>query len=449
VVTITLSGTGEYVLNQSITASWSATDALSGVVSPVSGSVSIDTNSMGTKTFTLPAGTAKDKAGNSSLIVTKSYSVIVDTEEPVIVDSEDPEMIYPQQWATGTGTSGDPWAGDCINDAYTACPAGGTIYLKAGYYTLSTTLVITKQVNLIGEGRNKTFIVTGMTTTNGILVYEDYCTLKGFTIDGDSQTDGTAYISPIGIGYCDYVLVEDVEVKNGGYYGINIYEVNHSLFQNIYAHGNYRHGLHSGSDKAGRNMYNTYRDIYAWDNGNLGFADRGNGQVGLPIEECHNVYDNLQCWDNGLYGIEIANQKGGVLSNSLSSGNTGIGISLLGLEDFNVNSCSATLNEKDGIYLQYSKNINLTNVIIKNNNLADNFYSGVRIKGCSNIALISCQSYDDRETPLQRYGLQLSENDTDISLLNCKLTPNSLGEIYNPAGVVITTVKWFNELSQK
>ena len=80
-VTITLPGTGEYVLNQSITATWSATDTLSGVVSPVSGTVSIDTSSVGTKTFTLPAGTAKDKAGNSSLIVTKFYSVIADTEE--------------------------------------------------------------------------------------------------------------------------------------------------------------------------------------------------------------------------------------------------------------------------------------------------------------------------------------------------------------------------------
>ena len=46
VVTITLPGTGEYVLNQLVTATWSATDALSGVVSPDSGTVSIDTSSM-------------------------------------------------------------------------------------------------------------------------------------------------------------------------------------------------------------------------------------------------------------------------------------------------------------------------------------------------------------------------------------------------------------------
>src|SRR5665648_562842 len=94
-VTITLPGTGEYVLNQSILATWSAADALSGVDSSVSGSVSIDTSSVGTKTFTLPAGTAKDKAGNSSLEVTKSYTVIS--------DAEDPETENPQKWSGLTG----------------------------------------------------------------------------------------------------------------------------------------------------------------------------------------------------------------------------------------------------------------------------------------------------------------------------------------------------------
>ena len=110
VVMVTLPGTGEYVLNQSITASWSATDALSGVVSPASGTVSIDTSSVGTKTFTLPAGTAKDKAGNSSLIVTKTYTVIEDTEEPVIEDTEESGTVYPEKWS-GLGLAGI-WSGN-------------------------------------------------------------------------------------------------------------------------------------------------------------------------------------------------------------------------------------------------------------------------------------------------------------------------------------------------
>jgi len=81
VVTITLPGTGEYVLNQVVAATWFATDTLSGLVSPVSGFILINTNSIGTKTLTLPAGTTTDKAGNSSLEVTIAYSVVENTEE--------------------------------------------------------------------------------------------------------------------------------------------------------------------------------------------------------------------------------------------------------------------------------------------------------------------------------------------------------------------------------
>jgi len=95
VVTITLPGTGVYFLNQSITATWSATDDLSGVVAPASGTVQLNTSSVGTKTLTLRAGTAKDKAGNRSLKVTKSYSVIADTEVP--------ETENPQKWSGLTG----------------------------------------------------------------------------------------------------------------------------------------------------------------------------------------------------------------------------------------------------------------------------------------------------------------------------------------------------------
>jgi len=443
VVTITLPGTGEYVLNQSITATWSATDALSGVVSPVSGTVSIDTSSVGTKTFTLPAGTATDKAGNSSLKVTKSYSVIADTEEPIIVDPEDPDTVYPQKWATGTGTVENPWANDCINTALTNVPAGGTIFLRAGYYTLSTQLFTeTKSFNLIGEGMGKSIIVLDITAGFGIYLENNRFTLKGFTIDGDSQ-NGLKPQGVIGITDCDYAVMEDIEVMNGGYYGISLYEVNHSSFQNIYAHDNYRHGLHTGSQITGRNMYNTYRDFYAWDNGVNGFDDWSADDY--PIEQCYNIYDNIQCWDNGSTGIAIGGQKGGILSNSFASGNGTSGIYLYDIEDFNIHDCSATLNGDEGIWIERADNVNFTNVIVKNNNVSDAAFSGIKVGENSNeIKFTSCQSYDDRDTPLQRYGLQLTGTNTDISLLNCKLTPNSLGEIYNPAGVVLTVIteKW-------
>ena len=358
-------------------------------------------------------------------------------ENTVIVDTKEPGTVYPQKWATGDGTAENPWANDCIQKAYDFVPDGGTIFLKAGYYTLSDTISTAKKINIIGEGRNKSIIVLDFAHGSGIRIVTDYCTLKGFTIDGDSQTDGEQYLSPIGIGYCDYALVEDIEVKNAGYYGINIYQVNHSLFQNIYAHDNYRHGLHPGSDSAGRNKYNTYRDICAWNNGMDGFSDRGS-TVDYTTE-FHNVWDNIQCWDNGRYGIDIDSQKGGVLSNSITSGNLLSGIYLSLVEDISVNNCLSTLNgitnENPGIWLKTAKNVNLVNVIVKNN------YSGIEIRDCSNIALTACQSYDDRVTLIQRYGIDIKEGCSGITVLNCKLTPNKYGGIFNPTGVVITTVK--------
>jgi parallel beta-helix repeat protein len=199
-----------------------------------------------------------------------------------------------------------------------------------------------------------------------------------------------------------------------GSYGICLYECNHSSSQNIYAYDNYRHGMHPGSDTTGRNMYNTYRDIYAWDNGVNGFDDRGSI---TPYEQLNNVYDNIQCWDNGELGIVIGLQKGGVLSNSSACGN---GVNGHG--------------DEYGIFLYGLGNFDVTNVIVKNN------YSGIALDTCSDITLTSCQSYDDQGTTTQDYGVSLGGTNTGISLLNCKLSPNQYGDIYNPNSVAVTVI---------
>ena len=148
VVMVTLPGTGEYVLNQSITATWSATDALSGVVAPASGSVSIDTSSEGTKTFTLPAGTATDKAGNSSLEVSISYSVIADTEEMEIGSS--------QKWS---GLSGIVTSYDTVAEfTDTWLDNGFTEVRWCTNYTNAAQLAASKAAIIAGNAKGLEFI---------------------------------------------------------------------------------------------------------------------------------------------------------------------------------------------------------------------------------------------------------------------------------------------------
>jgi len=349
-----------------------------------------------------------------------------------IADTEKPGTVYPQKWATGDGTAENPWANNCIQSAYDNTPDGGTIFLRAGYYTLGSMLYIDKRINIIGESIGKTFIVTGSISIDAIYMEaQDYVTLQGFTLDADSQTSGNSAIS-IHEG-CSYITLKDIEVKNAFKSGIQYYEGNYSTFQNIWSHDNGDVGLYSISNVIGKNNYNLYRDIYCYDNNDEGFKSRiGEGEV--PISQTDNIFDNIQTWDNGQNGIGIYYQKGIVLSNSMATGNANRGIYLEGLEDSNIYDCSATLNKEQGIIIMNSDGVNLTNIIVKNNN------SGIHIKNSSDIRLVSCQSYDDKETPLQLYGLELTKTITGISLLNCKLTPNKNGAIYNPTGVVITVI---------
>ena len=358
-------------------------------------------------------------------------------ENMIITNTEEAGTVYPQAWATGDGTASNPWAGDCINKALDAVPDGGTIYLRAGYYLLSHTLwSSTKSYNLIGEGRNKTIIVTSMTNKNGIYIDTDHCTLKGFTINGASQADNGP--SLINVHSCDYTLLKDIEIENAGKMGINLYITSHSSLQNIYAHDNYTHGVHPHAyGVAGGNMYNTYRDIYCWSNGRNGFDDWGNN---IKVEQ-YNVYDNLQCWDNGELGIAISNQKNGVLSNSFASGNGEKGIHLSRIEDFDITDCLVTDNAGTGITLCTSKNINFTNVIVKNNK------NGISIQNCSNATLITCQSFDDRFPLLQIYGLELKAGCSGITVSGCKLTPNRFGDIYNPNNLAVKVIGYLMDVS--
>ena len=350
--------------------------------------------------------------------------------------TEDTISVYPQQWATGTGTASNPWANDCIKKAYDACPVGGTVFLKAGYYQLSGHVTLSKKVNIIGEGRNKTIVRTA--DTYGFLVIADYCTIKGMTIDGAAQSPGKDYMC-IEAHDCDYLVIEEIEGINS-FTAIQPNRVNNSIFRNLYLHDNEHLGMHPINQVAGRGINNTFQNIWAWNNGDRGIDAGAEVISGIT----NNVYDNIHCWNNGGnginddtwgHGLAITYEKGIVISNCELKENTGNGIYLRGIEDSTVSNCSITLNGKSGILLSADvKNVNFTDVIVKNNG------TGINIYNSSNLVFTSCQSYDDRETPLQEYGLELHDTNTGISILNCKLTPNASDDIYNPSGVVLTVI---------
>ena len=357
--------------------------------------------------------------------------------------ADDQLPVFPQAYATGTGTAIDPWAGDCLQDAVNACPAGGTVFCRAGYYEAPAGAVLfysNKSISVIGEGIQKTFFVTA--NFHGIYlgdIITDHITLQGFTLDCSAQEDDTSYgITTASCGH-SYLTIKDVEVHDAGKYGIDNNRVNYGTFENLYLHGNGTLGLHPGANDTGWNKYNTYRNIYTYDNLSAGISDVGNQS--LPNEYLANQYDNIWAWGNATPGIQITNQRGSSISNSYCFDNDGVGFSFYDVEEFNVSNCVSYSNGKYGVGVENSANVNLTNVIVKNNNIAETTYAGISIDDSNNITLTSCQSFDDNGTALQTYGLALTGTNTVIKLIDCKLAPNLTGEISGTTAGIVTSVE--------
>jgi hypothetical protein len=362
--------------------------------------------------------------------------VIEDTEEPVIEEPVETTGTVPQNWATGDGTESNPWANDCIKKAYDAVPVGGTIFLKAGYYELTTTVTISKQINLIGEGINKTIIITA--NAIGFQVDADYCIIRNLTVDGDAQTDANSGMVCINSTQANYLLLENIEIKNAGYYGLNMNDPNYCTFKNIYGHDNYRHGVHAGANIADSNQHNTYDTIYCWDNGVDGFNEKGG------YDSSNSTYNNIDCWNNGQFGIAITGVCNSSLTNSSSYNNGYRGMYITGVYDFIIESCLVHSNYRSGIYLSgVGDNVNLSNVVSKNNSTSNTLNdAGLLLNDDpTTIKLSFCQFYDDRDLPLQDNGIRTTGTTKYVEITNCKLIPNEISSICNHAEAEIVIIE--------
>jgi hypothetical protein len=368
-------------------------------------------------------------------------------------------VVYPQDYSTGTGTSGDPWAGSCIEDAYAAVAAGGTIYLRAGYYVLAGALDIQKSINIIGEGIDKTIIRTAAGTGFGIVTDGyDYITIKNLTVDGDAQTLGSQYVACIALNNSDYSVIENVKAMNGGHYGIDTNRCDYVLLQNIYSHNNWRHGVHTGGSLTGKNRYNVYRNIFVWNNGinNESQEDvHGFDETVYTIaaETNYNTFDGIWAWDNEDGGMYFGSVENITVSNcfAIDNGTGKVGIMFDDVDNATINNCSAISMDDIGMYVKDCNNINLTNYYstlatttgLKVNNCddinitnaivtdtGDGDDMGIWIFDSNNIKLTSCTSTG------AQIGVYLTGTNTYLSFMDCKLIPNDSYAIYPVASTV-------------
>jgi len=98
-----------------------------------------------------------------------------------------------------------------IEGGINAVVKGGTVQVREGVYTLTSTLDVDKSVTLDGAGQSQTFIDgRSITGNHGLFVTADDVTLSDFTLYGPTNDVGTAY----GIKVSPSTNVADARLRN-------------------------------------------------------------------------------------------------------------------------------------------------------------------------------------------------------------------------------------------
>lgn len=235
---------------------------------------------------------------------------------------------------------------------------GGTVYLGAHDYTLSSTLVVPSNVALIGQddfdangnpvrsclklanGANKLAITnkaywTGSYTVGNLATYDTNIRLENFDIDGNrvNQTGGSW--AGVGIGYAQNLTIDDLKITDCAGSGIRLLRTHTSLVQNCDTSHNAvsttwaATGIDLGDYCADNTVQN---NVCNYNNENVTLSGTnpydGNG-IRLGDYSHDNLVQGNTCTGNGRRGIKVQGFDNTVKQNTMSA-NTGQAIALHG-----------------------------------------------------------------------------------------------------------------------
>ncbi|KCZ71726.1 hypothetical protein ANME2D_01780 [Candidatus Methanoperedens nitroreducens] len=250
------------------------------------------------------------------------------------------------------------------------------VYLKGkftvtGINVKSNTVLDLREAIIISSGNTIPLRLSG--TSNSKII--------GGVIDCNSQTDGNTNMRCISLLNTDKVTIDGTEVKNGGYYGINLWQANNNIIKNVYSHHNFVGGIHLGSDTAGRGWYNTVQNSIFKNNRISGLSDRGST---VPNEKLYNTYNSITAINNNA----TSDSRGIFLS---GTGSTDAVFTLNDITVLNnthgllaenasvyITNLNASYNKESGLFMRAVRNSTIINVTA-NDNGKKAYSGGIRI----------------------------------------------------------------------
>ena len=285
------------------------------------------------------------------------------------------------------GTSEHPYRS--IQAGIDAVSIGGTVIVNNGTY--NENLIITKSVNVIGEGAETT-IVRNNNSDHVFYVTADNVNISGFAVEeADFYETVGIYLS--GAEYCN---ISNNNISNN-YYGIRLRSSSdNNILTNNYVSSNAEYG------------------IYLTDSFNNTLANNiaSNNTNGIYLKDSSdNILTNSYVFSNTKYGIHLLDSSTNTLTDNIATSNSNAGIHLGGSSD-NILTDNVVSNNTNGIYLEGSSNNTLANNIALNNT------NGIYLEGSSDNTLT------DNVASNNTNGIHLFGSSTN-TLANSTVTSNS------------------------
>jgi hypothetical protein len=192
--------------------------------------------------------------------------------------SKDGDDSYNGLYAVYEGGSNGPFR--TLSRAARAVKAGDTVFIREGTYTEASSWK--------ADGTEANPIT--ITNYNGETVVIDGA---GNTVPGDSY----AFLFKIS---GDWYTVSNIEVRYSGGPGIGVDGGVHNTFRNIYAHHNYRTGIHGGGDYCTIEGCRAYWNSVIYEYGRGGSWSSG---IALGRDNRHTTVRDCLVWNNWGQGI--------------------------------------------------------------------------------------------------------------------------------------------------
>ena len=197
-------------------------------------------------------GTLKSGSVGDNQVTTLSQSKIQNLVSDLAAKANNASVVHKDELVFNVqdyGAKGD-WSVDdtaALQATITAAAtAGGTVYIPAGNYPISTALTLPAKTTIKGDGPDRTIIIQQSTTANGITLTDaNYITLQDFRLQGPASGSGVGIaITRSTAPAILWQRYKGLYIREFGSHGIAGSNVAVSTFENITCESNNGHGFH-------------------------------------------------------------------------------------------------------------------------------------------------------------------------------------------------------------